>query len=134
MAIKYGGERDIKKYYSISEVCSISGLEASTVRYWEEKFPQLNPPRNRAGNRTYALQDFQLVQYIKFLVYIRNLEDDEIKSLLNNTKKSQLEEILKSITYGSASPMQTQLEFEQKSAHPAIKRKLRELLVTLRGY
>ncbi|MGL1901183.1 MAG: MerR family transcriptional regulator [Fibrobacterales bacterium] len=133
MAIKYGGERDIKKYYSISEVCSISGLEASTVRYWEEKFPQLNPPRNRAGNRTYALQDFQLVQYIKFLVYTRNLEDDEIRNLLNQTKKSKLEDMLKSITYGAESPMQTQLEFEQKSTSPLLKNKLKELLVTLRG-
>ncbi len=133
MAIKYGAEREIKKYYSISEVCSIAGLEASTLRYWEEKYPQLNPSRNRAGNRTYSLQDFQMVQYIKFLVYTRTLDDDEIKDILSQTKKSKLDEILKSIVYGSQSPMQTQLEFEIKKPNPVLKTKIKEILATLRG-
>jgi DNA-binding transcriptional MerR regulator len=59
----------VKVYYSISEVCSRSGLEPHVLRYWESEFPQLRPKKNRAGNRAYREKDIQIIEYIKYLLY-----------------------------------------------------------------
>ena len=64
--------RDIKKlYYSISEVSEVTGLKQYVLRYWETEFPQLNPNKNRAGNRTYKTNDIDLILEIKSLLYDR---------------------------------------------------------------
>ena len=38
-----------KVYYSIGEVCDLSGLKPHVLRYWETQFDVLNPTKNRAG-------------------------------------------------------------------------------------
>lgn len=58
-----------KLYYSISEVCQITGLEQHVLRYWESEFPQLKPRKNRAGNRAYRSKEIKLIRYIKYLLY-----------------------------------------------------------------
>lgn len=57
-----------KLYYSISEVSKITGLEQYVLRYWESEFEQLNPAKNRAGNRIYTNRDIKLILYIKKLL------------------------------------------------------------------
>ena len=58
-----------KEYYSISEVCKITGLKSHVLRYWESQFKILSPTKNRAGNRAYRKKDIQVVQLIKHLLY-----------------------------------------------------------------
>jgi len=67
--MKYGQERDVKLYYSISEVCEMCALEKHVLRYWESEFPQLNPRKNRAGNRTYRSKEIELIKTIQFLLH-----------------------------------------------------------------
>jgi DNA-binding transcriptional MerR regulator len=63
-------EQKIKKlYYSISEVSQITSLKAYVLRYWETEFAELRPKKNRAGNRTYNLDDIKLIFLIKRLLY-----------------------------------------------------------------
>ena len=63
-------DSDIKKlYYSISEVCKLTGLKSYVLRYWETEFRELNPPKNRAGNRTYRKKDIDTINKIKELLY-----------------------------------------------------------------
>ena len=57
-----------KLYYSISEVSKIADLEQYVLRYWESEFEQLNPAKNRAGNRIYTNRDIKLILYIKKLL------------------------------------------------------------------
>ena len=57
-----------KLYYSISEVSRITGLEQHVLRYWESQFEELNPAKNRAGNRIYTNKDISLIFEIKKLV------------------------------------------------------------------
>ena len=57
-----------KLYYSISEVSRITGLEQHVLRYWESQFDELNPAKNRAGNRIYTNKDITLIFEIKKLV------------------------------------------------------------------
>ena len=57
-----------KLYYSISEVSKITDLEQYVLRYWESEFEQLNPAKNRAGNRIYTNKDIKLILYIRQLL------------------------------------------------------------------
>ena len=57
-----------KLYYSISEVAKITDLEQYVLRYWESKFEQLKPAKNRAGNRIYTNREIKLILYIKKLL------------------------------------------------------------------
>jgi DNA-binding transcriptional MerR regulator len=55
-------------YYSISEVSRVLGVEPHVLRYWEQEFPPLRPPKNRAGNRTYREKDVRTAMLIKHLL------------------------------------------------------------------
>ena len=58
-----------KAYYSIGEVCDITGLRPHVLRYWETQFDELRPTKNRAGNRVYRPRDVELVLLVKHLLY-----------------------------------------------------------------
>ncbi len=63
------GSTGSKLYYSISEVCDMTGLKPHVLRYWETAFPMLNPSKNQAGNRVYRSEDITLVKSISRLLY-----------------------------------------------------------------
>ncbi len=58
-----------KLYYSISEVCRMTGLEPHVLRYWETEFAQMRPRKNRAGNRAYRQREIQYIHYIRHLLH-----------------------------------------------------------------
>jgi len=60
-----------KLYYSIGEVSELTGIKPYVLRFWETEFKQLNPPKNRAGKRTYRQKDIDLILKIKSLLYDR---------------------------------------------------------------
>lgn len=70
-----------KLYYSISEVCGMTGLEQHVLRYWESEFPQLRPKKNRSGNRAYRGKEIKIIRYIKYLLY------DELYTIPGAKKK-----------------------------------------------
>jgi DNA-binding transcriptional MerR regulator len=73
-----------KLYYSISEVCRMTGLEPHVLRYWETEFAQMRPRKNRAGNRAYRQREIQYIQYIRHLLH-------EEKYTLQGAKKKLAE-------------------------------------------
>ena len=58
-----------KVYYSIGEVCDLSGLKPHVLRYWESQFDVLKPTKNRGGNRAYRSKDIEVVLLVKHLLY-----------------------------------------------------------------
>ncbi len=58
-----------KVYYSIGEVCELTGLKPHVLRYWETQFDVLSPTKNRAGNRVYRSKEIELVLLVKSLLY-----------------------------------------------------------------
>jgi len=58
-----------KEYYSIGEVCEITGLKAHVLRYWETQFKGVVPVKNRAGNRAYRKREIEAIQLVKTLLY-----------------------------------------------------------------
>ena len=58
-----------KVYYSIGEVCNLTGLKPHVLRYWETQFDVLNPTKNRAGNRVYRSKEIEVILLVKHLLY-----------------------------------------------------------------
>lgn len=56
-----------KRYYSISEVAKMTGLEPYVLRYWEKEFPTLRPRKNRGGSRLYTSNDIEVINRINHL-------------------------------------------------------------------
>ncbi|HKJ66368.1 MAG TPA: MerR family transcriptional regulator [bacterium] len=77
-----------KLYYSIGEVAEITGLKPYVLRYWETEFSDLDPSKNRAGNRTYRERDIELVFTIKDLLYNQKYTIDGARQQLAKGKQS----------------------------------------------
>jgi DNA-binding transcriptional MerR regulator len=58
-----------KIYYSIGEVCDLTGLKPHVLRYWETQFDVLNPTKNRAGNRVFRSKEIEVILLVKHLLY-----------------------------------------------------------------
>ena len=58
-----------KVYYSIGEVCDLTGLKPHVLRYWETQFDVLNPTKNCAGNRVYRSKEIEIIVLVKHLLY-----------------------------------------------------------------
>ena len=43
-------DKELKLYYSISEVARMFDVNESLLRFWEKEFPQLRPKKGRAGD------------------------------------------------------------------------------------
>ena len=56
-----------KKYYSLRETETETGVPASTLRYWEKMFTELSPRKDGHGNRYYTRDDQELIKRIKFI-------------------------------------------------------------------
>jgi DNA-binding transcriptional MerR regulator len=82
-----------KVYYSIGEVCDLTGLKPHVLRYWETQFEVLNPGKNRAGNRVYRAQDIELVMLVKHLLYVQKYTiEGANKRLLEMRQSGELED------------------------------------------
>ena len=58
---------DSKIYYSLRETEQETGVPASTLRYWEKQFEQLNPRKDGHGNRYYTREDQDVIKRIKYI-------------------------------------------------------------------
>ncbi|KMQ51501.1 Transcriptional regulator, MerR family [Chitinispirillum alkaliphilum] len=116
-----------KIYYSISEVCKITGLEAHVLRYWESEFPQLRPKKNRAGNRAYREKDIELIKYIKDLLYKEKFTIPGAKKKLSDTHHTEIP----SKPTGKISEQQNNNQVIQKAE--IIKEELKKVLSDLRS-
>ena len=76
-----------KLYYSIGEVSKITDLKQYVLRYWETEFKQLNPNKNKAGNRTYRQKDIDTVLKIKNLLYKKKFTIEGARKMLSQPSK-----------------------------------------------
>ena len=78
----------IQEFYSIGEVCELTGLKAHVLRYWESQFRFLNPAKNRSGNRVYQRREIELVLLVKHLLYTEKYTIDGARQKLNEHRKA----------------------------------------------
>lgn len=57
-----------KSYYRIREVVEILGIPASTLRFWEDTFEQLEPDRTPSRQRRYTPENIEVCKLIKYLL------------------------------------------------------------------
>ena len=77
-----------KAYYSIGEVCDLTGLKPHVLRYWETQFDVLNPTKNRAGNRVFRPKEVELVLLVKHLLYQEKYTIEGARKRLQEMRKS----------------------------------------------
>jgi DNA-binding transcriptional MerR regulator len=78
----------IQEFFSIGEVCELTGLKAHVLRYWESQFRFLNPAKNRSGNRVYQRKEIELVLLVKHLLYTEKYTIDGARQKLNEHRKA----------------------------------------------
>ncbi|HEY9167294.1 MAG TPA: MerR family transcriptional regulator [Candidatus Kryptonia bacterium] len=113
-----------KLYYSISEVSRITGLEQHVLRYWESQFPELNPAKNRAGNRIYTNRDISLIFEIKRLVREEGFTIEGAKKVLSARSNGTAEETAESTDRKDRAPDYKQTLIEVRTFLDELVRKL----------
>lgn len=79
-----------KKYYSLRETETETGIPASTLRYWEKQFEELSPRKDGHGNRYYTREDQEVIKRIRYIrdeMKITRIEAIR-KELKDNTRHS----------------------------------------------
>jgi DNA-binding transcriptional MerR regulator len=77
-----------KEYYSIGDVCDLTGLKPHVLRYWETQFEVLHPHKNRAGNRVFLAKDIELILLVKRLLYQEKYTIEGARQKLDEMKSS----------------------------------------------
>ena len=71
-----------KEYYSIGDVCELTGLKPHVLRYWETQFELLHPTKNRAGNRVFRRKEIEMAPLVKHLLYEKKFTIDGARQRL----------------------------------------------------
>ena len=82
-------DKDLKLYYSISEVAQMFDVNESLLRFWEKEFPQLSPKKGSRGVRQYRKEDIRLKAIREELL--------RMKRALDGFTYEQVEELKKDI-------------------------------------
>lgn len=77
-----------KQYYKIRDVAEILGVNASTLRYWEDEFPEVRPHRSATNQRYYKPDDIKILQIIHYLVKVKGLRIEAARHELAFNKKN----------------------------------------------
>ena len=87
-----------KAYYSIGDVCDLTGLKPHVLRYWETQFEVLHPTKNRAGNRVFRPKEIELVLLVKHLLYEKKFTIDGARQkLLEMRQRGEVAEVGKDL-------------------------------------
>ncbi|MBI1308751.1 MAG: MerR family transcriptional regulator [Proteobacteria bacterium] len=81
-------------YKTIAEVAAELGVATHVLRFWESKFPTLQPLKQRGGRRFYRPDDVKLLFYIKGLLYDQGYTIRGVQSTLRQTKPKDLRAVL----------------------------------------
>ncbi|OCC14509.1 Transcriptional regulator, MerR family [Dissulfuribacter thermophilus] len=76
-----------KRYYRISEVSRITGVEPHVLRYWEKEFRQIRPRRIK-NQRLYTKKDLEIIKEIKRLVHIEGFTISGAKKRLEGQESN----------------------------------------------
>lgn len=83
-------DKNLKLYYSISEVADMLGVNESLLRYWEKEFPQLCPKKAGRGVRQYCKEDVETAKLIYHLVKERGMTLPGARQRLKDNREATL--------------------------------------------
>ena len=80
--------KNLKLYYTISEVAKMFDLNESTLRYWEQEFPFIKPKTTGPAKiRQYQDKDIEQIRVIHNLVKVRGFKLAAAKKILLQNRK-----------------------------------------------
>ena len=86
MALKK--DKNLKLFYSISEVAQMFDVNESTLRFWEKEFDIIHPRKTEKGTRYYKQEDIDAVRLVYHLVKERGLTLAGARQKLKNNKEA----------------------------------------------
>ena len=84
-------EPNTKIYFDTNEVAEMVGCEPSALRFWEKKFPQLNPKRDARNRRRYTERDIEI---IKKIMHQRDKQGRTIKGAREQMRRKEESQLL----------------------------------------
>ena len=88
----YNANKDLKLYYSISEVARMFDVNESLLRYWEKEFPTIISPKKAGGNiRQYRKEDIENVRLVYHLVKEKGMTLQGAKQRLKVNKEKTVQ-------------------------------------------
>ncbi len=78
--------KDLKLYYSISEVADMFHLNESLLRFWEKEFPNIRPHKGGRGIRQYTKEDIEEIRTVYHLVKERGMTLQGARDTLKRDK------------------------------------------------
>ena len=83
-------------FRTISEVSNEINIPAHVLRFWETKFPNINPLKRSGNRRYYRPEDVKLIIKIKTLLYDNGYTVKGVQKLLKeNDNKNNEKNIIK---------------------------------------
>ncbi len=79
--------KDLKLYYSISEVAEMFGLSETLLRYWEKEFPTISPKKSGRNIRQYSQADIDQIRLVYNLVKVRGMKLAAARKALKNSRE-----------------------------------------------
>lgn len=88
----YNANKDLKLYYSISEVARMFDVNESLLRYWEKEFPAIISPKKAGGNiRQYRKEDIENIRLVYHLVKEKGMTLQGAKQRLKVNKEKTVQ-------------------------------------------
>lgn len=99
-----------KFFFQIAEVCELTELPKSVLRFWESEFPTLKPNRTESGRRLYRRKDVLLLFKIKHLLYESKFTIDGARNFLDSRNKTmELPESPTAETHSPQAPLTAEI-------------------------
>ena len=77
-----------KIYYSISEVADAFEVNPSLIRFWEKEFDQIDPKKNKKGDRMFTRKDIDVLEIIYHLVKEKGYTLEGARQKIKDDKKT----------------------------------------------
>ncbi len=74
--------KSTRAFRTISEAADELELQAHVLRFWESKFPQIQPMKRRGGRRFYRAEDIEFLRGIKILLHREKHPIKDVQKLI----------------------------------------------------
>lgn len=78
--------KDLKLFYSISEVAQMFNVTETLLRFWEKEFPNIAPQKAGRGIRQYTKADIEQVRLVYHLVKERGMTLQGARDMIKRDK------------------------------------------------
>lgn len=118
-------------FRTIAEVADELGVATHVLRFWETKFPQIQPMKRTGGRRYYRPDDVEIVRKIKYYLYDKRYTIEGVQKVIKTKGVKTLlgEEIQKD--FFAASLEEIELSKQNKELLSNISAELKSLSASL---